>query len=128
MRRVAADTNVLVSAIQFGGKPKQLIDLAADGHIDLATSEAIRRNPSSAAAHFPVRWQAHTRRAIASTGKLAAANRPRYLFSGLTKCGVCGAGFILGSVNCLSCFGARDPGHVLEPPDHSPRRGWKLAC
>lgn len=41
MRRVVADTNVLVSAIQFGGKPKQFLDLAADGHIDLATSEAI---------------------------------------------------------------------------------------
>ena len=54
--------------------------------------------------------QTETRRAIASTGKLAAANRPRYLFSGLTKCGVCGAGFILGSANRLSCFGARDQG------------------
>jgi putative PIN family toxin of toxin-antitoxin system len=41
VRRVVADTNVLVSSIQFGGKPKQLIDLAADGHIDLAISEAI---------------------------------------------------------------------------------------
>jgi len=41
VRRVVADTNVLVSAIQFGGKPKQLLDLAADGHIDLAISEAI---------------------------------------------------------------------------------------
>ena len=41
MRRVVADTNVLVSALQFGGKPKQLFDLAVDGHIDLAISEAI---------------------------------------------------------------------------------------
>ena len=41
MKRVVADTNVLVSAIQFGGKPKQLLDLAVDGHIDLATSDAI---------------------------------------------------------------------------------------
>lgn len=41
MRRVVADTNVLVSAIQFGGKPRQLLDLAIDGHIDLAVSEAI---------------------------------------------------------------------------------------
>lgn len=41
MRRVVADTNVLVSAIQFGGKPKQLLDLAVDGHIDLGISEAI---------------------------------------------------------------------------------------
>jgi uncharacterized protein len=41
VKRVVADTNVLVSAIQFGGKPKQLLDLAVDGHIDLAISEAI---------------------------------------------------------------------------------------
>ena len=41
MRRAVADTNVLVSALQFGGKPKQLLDLAVDGHIDLAISEAI---------------------------------------------------------------------------------------
>lgn len=41
MKRVVADTNVLVSALQFGGKPKQLLDLAADGQIDLAVSDAI---------------------------------------------------------------------------------------
>jgi site-specific DNA recombinase len=54
--------------------------------------------------------QTYTRRAIAATGKLGTANRPRYLFSGLTKCGVCGAGFIIGSANRLMCFGARDQG------------------
>jgi hypothetical protein len=54
--------------------------------------------------------QKHTRHAIATTGKLATANRPRYLFSGLTKCGVCGAGFIMGSANRLCCLGARDQG------------------
>jgi site-specific DNA recombinase len=52
----------------------------------------------------------YTRNAIARTGKLSSANRPRYLFSGLTKCGVCGAGFIMGSANRLCCFGARDQG------------------
>lgn len=41
MTRVVADTNILVSALQFGGKPKELLDLAADGQIDLATSEVI---------------------------------------------------------------------------------------
>jgi putative PIN family toxin of toxin-antitoxin system len=41
VKRVVADTNVLVSAIQFGGKPKELLNLAADGHIDLAISEPI---------------------------------------------------------------------------------------
>ena len=54
--------------------------------------------------------QTHTRRASAATGKLGTANRPRYLFSGLTKCGECGAGFIIGSANRLMCFGARDQG------------------
>jgi putative PIN family toxin of toxin-antitoxin system len=39
--RVVADTNILVSALQFGGKPKQLLDLAVDGQVDLAISEAI---------------------------------------------------------------------------------------
>jgi len=56
------------------------------------------------------KWQARTRHAIASTGKLASANRPRYLFSGLTRCGVCGSGFVMGLANRLSCFGARDQG------------------
>ena len=41
MKCVVADTNVLVSALQFGGKPKQLLDLAIDGQVDLAVSEAI---------------------------------------------------------------------------------------
>jgi uncharacterized protein len=41
VKRVVADTNVLVSALQFGGRPKQLLDLAVDGQISLATSEAI---------------------------------------------------------------------------------------
>jgi putative PIN family toxin of toxin-antitoxin system len=39
--RVVADTNILVSALQFGGKPKQLLDLAIDGQVDLALSEAL---------------------------------------------------------------------------------------
>jgi putative PIN family toxin of toxin-antitoxin system len=41
VKRVVADTNILVSALQFGGKPKQLLDLAVDGHVDLAISDAI---------------------------------------------------------------------------------------
>jgi len=45
---------------------------------------------------------------VRQTGTLAAANRPTYRFSGLTKCGVCGAGFVLSSGNRLACFGARD--------------------
>ena len=41
MKRVVGDTNVFVSALQFGGKPKQLLDVAIDGQVDLAVSEAI---------------------------------------------------------------------------------------
>jgi putative PIN family toxin of toxin-antitoxin system len=41
VKRVVADTNVLVSALQFGGKPKQLLDLAIEGQVDLAVSEVI---------------------------------------------------------------------------------------
>ncbi|PYQ90953.1 MAG: resolvase [Acidobacteria bacterium] len=36
--------------------------------------------------------------------------RPKYMFSGLTKCGVCGAGFIVYSREHLGCFGARGRG------------------
>ena len=36
--------------------------------------------------------------------------RPKYLFSGLTKCGECGAGFIVYSRELLGCFGARGRG------------------
>lgn len=54
--------------------------------------------------------QQRTRYTIAKTGNFGAANRPRYLFSGLTKCGVCSAGFVVGSRNRLCCFGARDQG------------------
>jgi site-specific DNA recombinase len=36
--------------------------------------------------------------------------RPKDLFSGLTKCGECGAGFIVHSREFLGCFGARDRG------------------
>jgi site-specific DNA recombinase len=49
-------------------------------------------------------------RAIRSKGTHIGARRPRYLFSGLTKCGVCGAGFIMANVDRLSCFGAREQG------------------
>src|SRR5207248_1939098 len=36
--------------------------------------------------------------------------RPKYMFSGLTKCGECGAGFIVYSREHLGCFGARGRG------------------
>ncbi len=54
--------------------------------------------------------QKQTRHAVTSAGHLGRARRPQYLFSGLTKCGVCGAGFIMAGRNRLACFGARDQG------------------
>jgi site-specific DNA recombinase len=36
--------------------------------------------------------------------------QPKYLFSGLTKCGECGAGFVVYSRDHLGCFGTRDRG------------------
>ena len=54
--------------------------------------------------------QARTRHVMRTAGTLASANRPKYLFSGLTKCGICGAGYGLSYGNRLACFGARDHG------------------
>ena len=56
------------------------------------------------------RRQQATRRVLASSTSIVKARRPQYLFSGLTKCGVCGSGFVLKSRNRLSCFGASDKG------------------
>src|SRR3954468_7659916 len=50
------------------------------------------------------------RHAIRTAGNPVGARRPQYLFSGLTKCGVCGAGFIMTGKHRLGCFGARDQG------------------
>ena len=41
MLRVTADTNVYVSALAFGGKPLQILEMAAQGLIRLSTSDAI---------------------------------------------------------------------------------------
>jgi uncharacterized protein len=41
VRRVTADSNILVSALQYGGKPLALLEMALDGRIELAISDAI---------------------------------------------------------------------------------------
>ena len=38
------------------------------------------------------------------------ARRPKYLFSGLTKCAECGGGYIMYWRDRLACFGARSRG------------------
>ena len=54
--------------------------------------------------------QEHGRHAVRAAGNPGGARRPQDLFSGLTKCGVCGAGFIMTGKHRLGCFGARDQG------------------
>lgn len=41
---------------------------------------------------------------------LGELRRPKHLFSGLTKCGVCGGGYTLASNGNLACFNARNRG------------------
>ena len=38
------------------------------------------------------------------------ARRPKYLYSGLTKCAECGGGYVLYWRDRLACFGARSRG------------------
>ena len=56
--------------------------------------------------------QAKMRR-VASNGdpkRFNQARRPRYLFSGLTKCAECGGGYVMYWRDRLACFGARSRG------------------
>lgn len=39
--RVTLDTNIYVSALQFGGKPMQLLQLGLEGELDIAISQPI---------------------------------------------------------------------------------------
>ena len=41
MYRVTLDSNVYVSALAFGGKPMELLQLADEGRIEIAVSDAI---------------------------------------------------------------------------------------
>ena len=56
--------------------------------------------------------QAEMRR-VASNGdpkRFNQARRPKYLFSGLTKCAECGGGYVMYWRDRLACFGARSRG------------------
>jgi site-specific DNA recombinase len=56
--------------------------------------------------------QAEMRR-VASSGdpkRFNKARRPKYLFSGLTKCAECGGGYVMYWRDRLACFGARSRG------------------
>ena len=41
MVKVVADTNIYISAILFGGKPEEVLNLARGGRIELLVSEAV---------------------------------------------------------------------------------------
>jgi len=41
VRSVTLDSNVYISALQFGGKPMQLLDMAINGEIEIAVSRPI---------------------------------------------------------------------------------------
>jgi len=41
VERITADSNIYVSALRFGGKPLTLLEMALDGQIELAISNAI---------------------------------------------------------------------------------------
>jgi hypothetical protein len=62
--------------------------------------------------------QKATRRAIGDGGNIGRARRPQYLFSGLTKCGVCGSGFIMArrSRSSLRRFSSRRVGSRRRRP------------
>ncbi len=66
--------------------------------------------------------QAEMRRAASSGDpkRFNQARRPKYLFSGLTKCAECGGGYVMYWRDRLACFGARSRG---KPADHQPPRG-----
>jgi len=52
--------------------------------------------------------QASTRHAIKAS--IVGARRPKFLFSGLTRCESCGGGFVLSGHDLLTCFNARSRG------------------
>jgi putative PIN family toxin of toxin-antitoxin system len=41
VHRVTADSNILISALQYGGKPLTLLDMAQEGRVALAISDDI---------------------------------------------------------------------------------------
>jgi len=41
VRRITADSNIYISALNFGGKPLEVVELARAGEIELTISNAI---------------------------------------------------------------------------------------
>ena len=95
------------------------------------SGERVDREGRSRAAHRADElWAAAKQRQAADAARgrgapaaIGAARRPQYLFSGLTKCGVCGAGFIMIGQAPARVLRRPRPGAVRQPSDHPPRRG-----
>lgn len=58
MNRVTADSNVIISAFNWGGKPAQLVDMARHGRIELAVSEPIV-NEIARILEAKLKWSPH---------------------------------------------------------------------
>jgi len=56
VRRVTADSNIYISALNFGGKPLQVLELARAGQIELAISNAIITE-TSRILHHKFHWK-----------------------------------------------------------------------
>ena len=41
MKRVTLDSNIYISALVFGGKPKRILEMAIEGQVEIAISDAI---------------------------------------------------------------------------------------
>ena len=65
-------------------------------------------------------------RRITSNGdpsRFNRARRPKFLFSGLTKCGECGGGYVIYWHDRLACFAARSTRHLHESAHDQPPGG-----
>ncbi len=73
MPRIAIDSNVLVSALHFGGTPEALLLLANEGRVELFVSPFIlAETPPVAAGNVRGDQDRHTKRMSGRTGKSPA--------------------------------------------------------
>ena len=80
--RVVLDTNVVVSALVWGGSPFRLLQLAAAGEIELYSSPALLTELAEVLARQPLRSRLHEKRssveqALALYGELVIEVSPR---------------------------------------------------
>lgn len=68
MLKVVIDTNVIVSALNFGGKPREILDLARSKQITNITSQFII-NEVSGVLTIKFLWEPHTVQAVAESIK-----------------------------------------------------------